>query len=80
MCCFLDMSQTSFRGPRGIKIKGKTGKKLSIFIKFIFLFLLTFLNDKCTGGSEKQQINWVWPYWDLHCKQYSYATLVTSKF
>ncbi len=23
----------------------------------------TFFNDQCTGGSEKQQINSLWPYY-----------------
>ncbi len=70
MCCFSDLSQTCFRGSRGIKIKikGKTGKQLDENAKVLEtmsilkkLFFRTFsLNDQCTVGSEKRQINWVW--------------------
>ncbi len=37
ICCFSDLSQTHFRGLRGIiiKIKGKTNKKVYENVKFV---------------------------------------------
>ncbi len=73
ICCFLDLSRTHLNGSRGItiKIKWKRGKNLnentiiweknSICFKIKIIFSFPF--HECTGGSEKQQINWAWPNW-----------------
>ncbi len=33
--------------------------------KFYLIFFFSFPFHERTGGSEKQQINWVWPYMDI---------------
>ncbi len=55
--CFLELSQAHFIVSRGIKMKMKG--KLSIFFNdFLFpRFFLTFFNDKCTEGSETNQLS-----------------------
>ncbi len=71
MCCFPDLSQTCFRGSRGIiiKIKGKTSiklhknakcfEKLSISKNYFWfpVFFQLFFNDQCTGGSIWETTN-----------------------
>ncbi len=68
---FLRSFPDSFQWVKRNKTKNKTKNKEKIAWKckmFIFLnhflfpgFFLTLINNKCTGGSRKQQINWVWP-------------------
>ncbi len=57
----------------------KWKEKLSIFFKNYFLFpgfFQTFFNNKCTEGSEKQQIIWVWPYCKLCPYPFTYICFV----
>ncbi len=67
ICCFSDLSRTHLKELRRIKIKGKRGKILhenTIICGKKFYFskiILNFPFHQCTEGSEKQQINWVWP-------------------
>ncbi len=69
ICCFSDLSHTHLKGSRGIKIKikGKRGKHLHentiIWGEKFYLKKkkISFPFHERTGGSEKQQINWVWP-------------------
>ncbi len=71
VCCFSYLSQTHFRGSRGIilKIKSKTGQKLCengkicrkivYFWKYYILFPRLFpaaFSNECRGGSQKQLI------------------------
>ncbi len=67
ICCFSDLFQTHFKGSKGIKIKGKRGKKIAskynnLREKILFLTIIfpDFFHEH-TWGSKKQQINWVWP-------------------
>ncbi len=74
ICWFSDLSQAHFRGLRNnnLKKKGKqlhenakSLEKLSIWKRrknsASQIFFWLFCNDKFIGGSEKQQILWVWP-------------------
>ncbi len=71
ICCFSDLSQTHFRGTRGIIKKKKKKEKQAksawkyeicrknvYFWKIILFstFFRLFLNNESTGESKKQQI------------------------
>ncbi len=76
---FLGSFPYQFQKIERNKKKKKNRKKIAwqycLFKKKYFLFprfFLTFLESQCTGGSQKQQINWVWP----KCRVLSYIVTI----